>query len=107
MTAAQDDKQHSLTQAAARAFRRPFGAIVKISPEGDAPFAIDGRKNPPAIVKDAPADDAADIVLRGARDVLLRVLSAERALESAYIAGRLQISGDMSVMARLTLDETG
>lgn len=105
MSAAASNDRQALIDAARGAFRRPFDAVVKVAPDDEAPFAIDGRKDPPVILVDPSAEEAGDITFYGAPDVLLRVFSGERALENAYVSGRLGIAGDMSVMARLALDD--
>jgi hypothetical protein len=101
---AQSGQRKALIDAARTAFKTPFGAVLKIAPEGETPFAVDGRVNPPKILDPLGEDMETHCAWRGAADVLARVFSGERALESAYVAGRLRISGDMSVMARLALD---
>lgn len=101
---AEDERAQALRTAAARAFARPFGALVEIAPDGGASFFIDGRKSPPAILEAAPKNKKPACTWRAAEDVLLRVFGGERALESAYVSGRLLISGDMSVMARIEME---
>lgn len=100
---ADDERAKALRSAAARAFAKPFGALLEIAPEGGASFFVDGRKNPPAIRQTAPKNQKPACTWRAAEDVLLRVFGGERALESAYVSGRLLISGDMSVMARIEM----
>ncbi len=98
--------------AALTALTAPFGAVLIIVVEHsgrgdeDPPQAlrIDGRSAPPAmtLIDKEKARDG-DCIWHGKADTLVRILETERALESAYVSGRLTISGDMSVMARLTL----
>jgi len=93
-----------LIAAAAGAFRKPFGAVLEIAPEGARPFFVDGRSEPCAIIAARPAGAAPACVWRAGAGTLARIFEGGRALESAYLSGRLKISGDMSVMARLKLE---
>lgn len=96
----------SLKTAIAEALKEPFGGVIEVLPDGGDGFFIDGRAKPPAVRNKLPKGVKADCTWRGAGDVLMRVFGGERALESAYVSGRLRISGDMSVMARLSLEGT-
>jgi len=96
----------ALALAAAGAFRKSFGAVLEIAPEGSAAFYVDGRADPCAIVAAPPAGAAASCVWRAGAETLARIFEGGRALESAYLSGRLKISGDMSVMARLILESS-
>lgn len=100
MPGAADNK---LAEAAKRSFAAPFGALLKLAPEGGAPLWIDGRADPPAVLTDAPKDAEAASIFCGAEDSLIRALSNNRAFESSYVSGRITVAGDMSVMARLEL----
>jgi len=99
------ENKDALLAAAETVFTEPFGAMIKLLPDEGEAVWVDGRKAPPAISTKAPANGEADCAFRAAPDILLRVLSGERALESAYVSGRLAISGDMSVMSRLNLTQ--
>jgi hypothetical protein len=93
--------------AAARPFfGRAFDGVIRIeaTDRGEA-FWVDGRSEPPLVTLDAPQGVERGFCLwRAGFDTLRRLFSQrERRLESAFIAGRLKISGDMSVMARLEL----
>ena len=96
-----------LLRAAAGVFAEAFGGIIRIEPDGGAPFWIDGRKAPPSVSAAAPSDvndEGADCCTWfAARDTLLRIFEEERFLASSFVSGRLGILGDMSVMARLNL----
>lgn len=101
-----DASRSDLAKAAAAAFARPFGGLIRLEPE-DAPVLwIDGRTSPPEIGEVPPggADAAPVCVWRASRDTLLRIFEGERLLASAYVSGRLFIAGDMSIMARLHLE---
>ena len=101
----QDAKpKDDLIAAAEKAFTSPFGAVLHLAPETGAALWIDGRAERPAVMTSAPGNDAALCVWRAPRDSLIRALSGERAFESAFVSGRIAVSGDMSVMTRLTLD---
>jgi hypothetical protein len=95
-----------LIAVAAGAFQKPFGAILEIAPEAAPAFFIDGRGATCAVLTTAPESAAAACVWRAGADTLARIFQGGRALESAYLSGRLKISGDMSVMARLILESS-
>lgn len=94
----------TLIAAAAGAFQKPFGAILEIAPDGAAAFFVDGTREPCAVLAERPGGAAPACVWRAGADSLARIFQGGRALESAYLSGRLKISGDMSVMARLILE---
>lgn len=96
-----------LAEAAARSFASPFGALLKLDPEGRPPLWIDGRGPAPKILTKAPKGAEADCVWRGAEDSLIRAIANDRAFESSYISGRVTVAGDMSVAARVTLGAKG
>ncbi len=100
------DDLEELKAAAATAFAEPFGGVLLLAPEEGRGVWIDGRAAPPEIKASAPKDEPAHCAWRGARESLLRVLESERAFESAFLSGRVSISGDMSIMARLRLKGT-
>lgn len=91
-----------LTQAEA-AFVDGFDGIIELMPEGDASIWIDGRTDKAIATATRPNDQTADCVWHGAPDALLEALASEKALDSAYLSGRIFISGDMSVMTRLSM----
>lgn len=92
-----------LRTAANATFTKPFGAVLEIRPSDAPAIYIDGHNAPPTI-SDTPLQQAADCVWHADDDVLGSVLRGERALDRAFISGRLVITGDMSVMARLNLE---
>ncbi len=96
-----------LIAAAKTAFQTPFGAKLLLAPEDDADkgqaIIVNGAETPPSVKSAKNRKTPADCTWRGSQETLLRVLDGERALESAYVAGRIKISGDMGVMARLKL----
>jgi len=94
-----------LTQSAKKTLTQPFAAVIKLAPEDQTPVWIDGRTDPPVISSEVPKGVSADCVWSGALDTLVPALDSERALESAYLSGRITISGDMSVMTRLTMGQ--
>lgn len=93
-------------KAAARAFQRGFGAVLEIAPDGEPAFFIDGRGGRCVILAATPAGAAAAATWRASPDTLARIFEGGRALDSAYISGRLKISGDISAMARLILESS-
>ena len=97
------DPLSDITEASKRAFAEAFDAVLLIEPEDAAPLWIDGRQNPPTVSDKAPKGVTADCIWRATPDIVLRALASERSLDNAFISGGLFISGDMSVMARLSL----
>ena len=92
-----------LIPAAAGAFRRGFGAILRIDPTDGAAFDVDGRGDA-CLIAAARPEIAPACIWRANSETLMRIFGGGRALESAYLSGRLSIAGDMSVMARLVLE---
>ena len=95
-----------LLESAKKALTHPFAAVIKLAPMDQTPIWVDGRTTPPTIGLAAPEGNTGDCTWYGALDALEQALESERALESAYVSGRITISGDMSVMARLTMERT-
>lgn len=94
-----------LIEAAQKAFNQSFSGVIKIDLEDDGLFFVNGFDAPPSIdEKDPNVSEPALCIWRTDMNTLQRILSNERALENAYISGRLAITGDMSIMARLTLE---
>ncbi len=95
-----------LMSKAAGFFKIPFNGVIRIEVDGSNAIWVDGRQTPPLVSEQAPPNlDGGFCLWRTSLDTLNRILSpGVRQIEAAYIAGRLLISGDMSVMARL---ETG
>lgn len=95
-----------LLLAARAAFRRGFGGIIEIRADDSLVLYADGRGADCRVSLEPP--EAAPICFwRASEETLLRALSGGRALEGAFISGRLKIAGDMSVMARLEVGEGG
>ncbi|WP_375205274.1 hypothetical protein [Hyphococcus sp.] len=99
------DTEDALSAAAKKAFAAPFDAVLKIAPDNAPPLWVDGRQDPPQLLATAPDNAADDCLWRGARDALIRAMGSARSFESAYVSGRVAVSGDISVMARLKLAE--
>lgn len=95
------ESREALLIAAADAFADGFGGVLEIQPDGLDPFYIDGRGDTAQPTPTRPAEP--DCVWRSPPATLLSVFQRKRALENAYLSGRLAIGGDMSVMARLVL----
>lgn len=93
---------HPLASGAKQAFRRGFGAILRIAPDGLAAFDVDGRGETCELR--AATGQSPQCVWRASPETLTRIFEGGRALEGAYLSGRLKIAGDMSVMARLILE---
>ncbi len=91
--------------AAGKAFRSGFSGVIRIAPEGGKPFDIDGR-GPLCVIEEADPSREPDCTWRASGETLIRIFEGGRALESAYLSGRLSIVGDMSIMARLYLESS-
>ncbi len=89
---------------ARRAFQTPFDAVIRIEIKDGDVIWLDGRTAPPTVSRAAPSGRAPDCIWRGGAMTMARILDGERALESAFISGRLSVTGDMSVMARLKME---
>lgn len=92
-----------LAKSAGAFFSDQFDGVIRIEVAGGEPLWVDGRVSPPAISEKAPGNVTGDFCLwQGTRETMERIFSSgARQLETSYIAGRLSISGDMAVMARL------
>lgn len=101
-------QEDELARAAEKAFRSPFGAVLQLAPKTGAALWVDGRSEIPAVLTEAPKrtpeNEAALCTWQGQRESLVRALSGERGFESAFVSGRIAISGDISVMARLKIE---
>ena len=96
-----------LVQNARDVFCTPFdGALTLMMNEDEQANLVDGRQDPVTITAAPNKSAIADCTIRGEADVLRRILKGERALESAYLSGRIAISGDISILARLQLSAT-
>ncbi len=97
-----------LVTDAKKYFKQQFDGVIRVELEG-TPNAIwiDGRSAPPVVSEKAPANvDTAFCLWRTSQETFERILSpGVRQLEAAYIAGRLAISGDMGVLARLEVGD--
>lgn len=92
-----------LIAGARSTFRHGFGGVLSILVESGAPIYIDGRREQCSVSYDTP--DAPPICTwRADGETLFRIFRGARAFESAYLSGRLSISGDMSLMARLQME---
>ena len=102
------DVADALAEAARPFFARGFGGVIRVEAiDRGASFWVDGRGPRAVVDRAAPADVEASFCLWRAKHETLARLFAERArrVESAFVSNRLQISGDMAVMARLEIGE--
>ena len=98
----------ALAEAARTVFVRGFGGVIRVeATDRGASFWVDGRGERARVGRAAPAEVDASFCLWRARHETLTRLFAEqgRRVESAFVSNRLQVSGDMSVMARLQIGE--
>ena len=117
------DSVDDFFKAASLAFVKKFDGILHINIGETGEIWVDGRTKTPRIMRtppdDVPIPDATNANTKNNRepfdmnglciwhatpDILHRIFDGDRALTSAYISGRLAIQGDMSVMARLSME---
>ena len=91
-----------LRAAASSAFAERFGAVLKIIVGDGAVLSVDGNKAPPAVAV-AKETSLADCCWRLSADAFEKILCGEVDPANAFLSGRLRVTGDISVMARLTL----
>ena len=102
------DVADALAEAARPFFVRGFGGVIRIEAiDRGASFWVDGRGQRAVVDRSAPADmDASFCLWRAKHETLSRLFTERgRRVESAFVSNRLQISGDMAVMARLEIGE--
>jgi len=92
-----------LMAAATLAIGQPFGGTLGLSPEGGQALLVDGNGDE-VTLREAGDEEQATCTVSGQHETLLRVLAGERALENAYLSGRIKIAGDMSLLARLKIE---
>ncbi|MEX6632363.1 hypothetical protein [Hyphococcus lacteus] len=90
-----------LKEAAKKFFAASFDGVLKLAPAEQAPLWVDGHQSPPEVSLTPPAKTEADCIWHGAAEILQQALFSIRSFESAYISGRVTISGDMSLLTRL------
>lgn len=93
----------NLAESAAAIFQHGFGGVLRIEPEDAGRFDVDGRGDR-CLVVDPAGNVTPDCVWRADAETLGRIFEGGRALESAFLSGRLSIAGDMSVMARVVME---
>jgi len=98
-----DNATPSMLAHAEKAFADGFDGIIELASECGALVWVDGRTDKAVATKTQPKNQLPDCVWRGAPDALMQALESEKALDSAYLSGRIYISGDMSVMTRLSM----
>lgn len=95
-----------LADAARKAFAAPFAGILRLVAESGDGVVIDGRGAATVVGPDDPAivEGPGVCVLRAGRDTLVRSLENERLFAGSFVSGRLRASGDMSVLARISME---
>lgn len=104
-----DTVADELAVAARAFFVRGFGGVIRVeATDRGASFWVDGRGEVAVVEAGAPAAvDGRFCLWRAKFETLARLFSERgRRLESAFVSNRLQISGDMAVMARLDIGPT-
>lgn len=101
------DRNESPESAAMKAFAKPFAGILKIVPDTGTPVWIDGRTCPPSVSTDGTrtGNMTPGCIWHGKRRDIVDALKGEEHLVDAFISGRVTISGDMSIMARLEMEQ--
>lgn len=100
-------EDHDLIEKASRYFKSGFDGVIRIETmDGKSSFWVDGRQTPPVVSAESPKGVEQGFCLWRAEKKDLQIIfgADPRRLESSYVSGRLKISGDMAVMARLELD---
>ena len=98
----------ALTEAARTMFVRGFGGVIRVeATDKGAAFWVDGRGEDAVVTRQAPAEvDGAFCLWRARHETLTRMLAERgRRVDAAFVSNRLQISGDMAVMARLEVGQ--
>ena len=93
-----------LLSAAGKFFPQAFDGVIRIEVlDADYAFWVDGRTGPPKVSAESPEAVATRFCLWRIDYPDLSQLFAEggHRLQNSFITGRLKISGDMGVMARL------
>ncbi|MEM6850997.1 MAG: SCP2 sterol-binding domain-containing protein [Pseudomonadota bacterium] len=85
--------------ASAAVFLQPFGAVLGVFVRDKGALTIDGATTPPTIL--VGDRQVADCYWRLSADALHKILSGQIDVSAAVLSGRLRITGDLSVMARL------
>lgn len=98
----QPDKDQ-LFLAASIALGTPFGGTLCLAPDVGKPLMVDGN-SAEVKISDATQNMNPTCTISGQYETLVRVLAGERALENAYLSGRIKIFGDMSLLARLKIE---
>lgn len=96
-----------LLDAAGTVFGRAFDGVIRIEVlDAEFSFWVDGRHAPPKVSVDSPQGVATRFCLWQIdyADLLQLFSDGGQRVASSFVTGRLRISGDMAVMARL---ETG
>ncbi len=122
-----NESKAALATNAQRCFATPFGGTLIIYCLADDRVAvtdktttepalyIDGYSNPPIvhtidstnILSSFPIPDEDNVCAwRASSQTIQRIFDGGRYLSSAFISGRFFISGNMAIMARLTLSDT-
>lgn len=97
-------------------FVRPFGGVLRIDvTDADVQLLVDGRADQVLITPALPDPDdgsnSADLPMDAvgaqcrwriaAQDLALIFAADHRRVETTYVSGRLKISGDLGIMARM------
>ncbi len=100
-----DATTEDLVAGARLTFPAGFGGALTIEVEGAVPIHIDGRGERCVVTSVAPeAIITSRCTWRTDGETLMRIFRGARAFESAYLSGRLHISGDMAIMLRLQME---
>lgn len=100
------DVEEALMNEARSFFVQGFDGIVRVEAiDRGAAFWVDGRGEKAVLGRSAPAGvDGSFCLWRAKHETLSRLFTERtRRVEAAFVSNRLQISGDMSVMARLEI----
>ncbi|WOI52310.1 hypothetical protein [Parvularcula sp. LCG005] len=100
-------EENELLEAGRRLFTKSFDGVIRIEllDDGGACW-VDGRQSPPTVSIQSPNGVGHRFCLWqiDADDVGLVLTPDKGRFQNSYVAGRVRISGDMAIMARLELN---
>ncbi len=101
-----DATSEDLIAGARTTFPTTFSGVLTIEVEGADSIHIDGRGERCVATRVAPPEaiTSSHCTWRTDGETLMRIFRGARAFESAYLSGRLHISGDMAIMLRLQME---
>jgi len=98
-------QDQELLNKAKAVFTKSFNGVIAIIVDNEATMIVDGSGPQPQLKYQPDFEpDKADCIWRIEEEALHRIFEGGRAIDSAFLSGRLTIQGDMAIMARLKLE---